>query len=267
MSLGIIIKAPEGIVLAAESRVTLTATTGTETIHVNFDNATKLLTFGKPYHGLGVVTYGQAAIGFRTAQSFVPEFETLLQKEGKTGLTVFEFAKALSDFFLVQWKQSMPENYVGPDMTFNVAGFDKEEPYGKVYNINIPRIPTPIEQSPPVNNQVQFGLVWGGQREIVDRLVLGYDSRLFDFLIKGGFIKPTDLAQIMPILLPLQLPMPVQFMPLQDCVSLATLFIETTIKSQSLTVGLRGCGGAIDVAIITKDGSLQFIQKKQIKIQ
>lgn len=47
---------------------------------------------------------------------------------------------------------------------------------------------------------------------------------------------------------------------------IAVLLIKTTIEAQSLTVGLRGCGGAIDVAIITKDSDLKFIQKKNITV-
>lgn len=267
MSLGIIIKAPEGIVLAAESRVTLSTPSGigTEMVHVNFDNATKLLTFSSPNNSIGVVTYGQAAIGFRTAQTFVPEFEASLSVEER--LTVFNFAERLSAFFLNQWRAVMPTNYTGPDMTFNVAGFDDNEPYGKVYSFNIPSLPVPLEQNATVGGQVQFGIVWGGQREIVDRLVLGYDGRIFDILTRNGVIQPADVSRVAQLFSPLQLAMPIQFMPLQDCVNLATLFVKTTIETQSLTVGLRGCGGAIDVAIITKDNCLQFIQKKKINIK
>jgi hypothetical protein len=269
MSLGIIIKSPEGIVLAAESRVTLSTPTGNgnEMLHVNFDNATKLLTFSKPNDGIGVVTYGQAAIGFRTAQTFIPEFETLLKKENKENLTVLEFAKELSDFFLSQWNnQGMPKasDYIGQDMTFNVAGFNSQEPYGRVYSFNIPRTPNPVEQSPSIGDQYNFGITWGGQREIMDRLVLGYDSRILDLLLKSGIVQPNKLGEVAQILNQMQLAMPIQFMPLQDCVNLATLFIKTTINAQSLTVGLRGCGGAIDVAIITRADKLKFIQKKEI---
>ncbi len=269
MSLGIIIKAPEGIVLAAESRVTLSTATGNgnEMLHVNFDNATKLFTFNEPNDNIGVVTYGQAAIGFRTAQTFIPEFENSLENNNEK-LTVFDFAKKLSNFFLEQWILVMPpvQSYTGVDMTFNVSGFDEKEPYGRVYSFNIPRMPEPIEQSAAVNGQVQFGITWGGQREIVDRLVLGYDSRLFDILISSGILKHSDIAQLAPLLQKLQLAMPIQFMPLQDCVNLAVLFIRTTINAQSLTVGLRGCGGDIDVAIITRDKPLQFIKQKKITI-
>ena len=62
----------------------------------------------------------------------------------------------------------------------------------------------------------------------------------------------------------MQLQVPIQFMPLQDCINLAILFIRTTINTQELTVGLRGCGGEIDLAIITRNNPLRFIQQKQL---
>src|SRR5688500_4605181 len=104
MSLGIVIKAPEGLVLAAESRLTLTAQAPNQPpVHVNFDNATKLLSFQKPNNYIGVVTYGQAVIGLRTAQSFVPAFESQLaaeaSDEGQKRLSVRVFAEKLSAFF------------------------------------------------------------------------------------------------------------------------------------------------------------------------
>lgn len=103
MSLGIVIKGPEGIVLAAESRVTLTAQTPTGPLHVNFDNATKVLSFHAPNTAVGAVTYGQASIGIRTAHSFVPEFEASLPPDR---LSVSDFAQRLSDFFIAQWNLS-----------------------------------------------------------------------------------------------------------------------------------------------------------------
>lgn len=53
-------------------------------------------------------------------------------------------------------------------------------------------------------------------------------------------------------------------MPLQDCVNLAIFFIRTTIDAQNLSVGVRGVGGPIDVAVITASEGIQFIQRKQI---
>lgn len=260
MSLGIVIKAPEGLVLAAESRLTLTAQSpNAHPLHVNFDNATKLLSFGKPNLSVGVVTYGQAAIGLRTAQSFIPEFEAKLSEDAKR-LPIFEFANKFSDFYMQQWNAVMPADYSGPNMTFVVAGFDEGEPYGKVYIIDIPRSPSPIAQH---SASGEFGITWGGQREIVDRLVQGFDGRLGEVFSKLN-LTPEQSQLLSPILAQIQLPIPLQALPLQDCVDLAIFFIRTTITAQKLTVGLRGVGGPIDVATITRQDGLQFIQRKHI---
>jgi hypothetical protein len=275
MSLGIIIKAPEGLVLAAESRITLTtqtqqkaAQTGlviVEKNNVNYDNANKLLSFNQPFDRYGVVTYGLGSIGLRTAQSLLPEFETSLA--GKTKLSVSEFAKSLSDFFMEQWKLANIVNHKGSGMIFNVAGFDDNEPYGTIYQFEIPGKPNPIEQNKKVNNQHQFGITAGGQYEIMSRLMMGYDHRIFNILTEKGILTQEAVSkQILPLLEPIKLQAPIQFMPLQDCVNLATILIKTTIDLQGLSMGLRGCGGAIDVAIITKNKPLTFIQKKDITV-
>jgi hypothetical protein len=87
VSLGIVFKGPEGIVLAADSRVTLTfqpvappqpagaAPQPVMVVPAFYDNATKLLRCaGQDY--VAVVTYGLGAIGLaepRTAHSYLPE--------------------------------------------------------------------------------------------------------------------------------------------------------------------------------------------------
>ncbi len=260
MSLGIAIKGPEGLVLAAESRVTLTATPSQgPAVQVNFDNATKLLSFADPHSYVGAVTYGLAAIGLRTAHSFIPEFEASLPDER---LSVNDFADRMSKFFAQQWQATMPRNYKGPKMTFVVAGFNQEEPYGRVFEFNVPRKAGAAEHHGPAG---EFGITWGGQREFVDRLLQGYDHRLVPTLTKALNLQPPQVQQMNQALKTLQMQIPLAAMPLQDCVNLAIFFLRTTIAAQTLTVGIRGCGGTIDVATITRRDGLQFVQKKQIR--
>ena len=264
MSLGIVVKGPEGLVLAADSRVTLEARQqGAPPILVNFDNATKLLSFGEPnisnpHRYIGVVTYGQAAIGLRTANSFVPEFEEQLPRER---IEVVDFAKKLSDFFMEQWQAGMPADYAGPSMTFVVGGFNKGEPYGRVYLIEIPNAPSPTERNPQAG---EFGITWGGQREFVDRLLQGYDYRLPELVRNTLHLEPAQMTELMNVLRQLQMSTPVQMLALQDCVNLAIFFTRTTIEAQELSVGVRGVGGEIDVATVTRRDGLQFIQRKKI---
>lgn len=266
MSLGIAFKGPEGIVLAADSRVTLTVEMqrGGEKMMLpaTYDNATKLLQLSG-IRNVGVVTYGIGAIGQkepRTAHSFLPELEEALSKEKIGQLSVEDFAKRFSDFFMAQWKAKMPAEYSGPDMVFLIGGFDEGAAYGKVYKVAIPSNPTPEEQSAN-----QFGVTWGGQLEYTNRLLKGFDPQLP--VIVKTFLNLTDEQQValekhLEGALSTKIPYP--FLPLQDCVNLSIFLIRTTMELQNWIVGVRGVGGAIDVATITRTDGFKPVQKKII---
>jgi hypothetical protein len=128
VSLAVAFKASEGIVLAADSRVTLTVglklpgNPNNWLVPATYDNATKLLTVsGQKY--VAASTYGAGAIGLqepRTAHSLLPEFEANLDPNR---LSVEDFAKKLSDFFADQWKAKMPVGATADDMCFTVAAY------------------------------------------------------------------------------------------------------------------------------------------------
>lgn len=269
MSLGIVFKGPEGIVLAADSRVTLTTQLPNQTsldqtllLPSTFDNATKLLRVnGQDF--VGVVTYGLGAIGLqqpRTAHSFLPEFESELQGEKRLKAAVF--AERLSNFFVRQWTSTMPKDYKGPNMVFLIGGFDEGEPYGRVFEVDIPRAPTPKEWH---GDPGMFGAVWGGQREFTDRLIQGFDPRLISIAKKNlGLSDEQTIALETNLKSELSVPIPYQFLPLQDCVDLSLFLVRATMIIQTWTIGVRGVGGAIDVATITRTEGFKFIRQKKI---
>jgi len=51
---------------------------------------------------------------------------------------------------------------------------------------------------------------------------------------------------------------------LQDCVNLATFLIRSTMAAQNLAVGVRGVGGPIDVATITREDGVSWLQRKEL---
>lgn len=267
MSLGIVFKGPEGIVLAADSRVTLNAQLRPDPngpviiLPSYYDNATKLLKAnGHDY--VGAVTFGLGAIGTqspRTAHSFMPEFESRL-----TGrLSVEGFAEKLSEFFMEQYNASMtPAQGVVESMTFFVAGFDENAIYGRVFEFAIPARPQPKEWH---QDEGSFGVVWGGQRQFVDRLIKGYDAALIQRIRQEFDVPDDDMADLQNVLQESELRIPYPFLPLQDCVDLAIFLIRTTITLQTWMVDVRGVGGFIDVATITRTEGFKPIQQKYIK--
>jgi hypothetical protein len=260
MSLGIAFKGPEGVVLAADSRVTLTGTLpdGTK-VPSSFDNATKLLEIrGHGY--VGVVTFGQGAIGTgqgqRTAHSYLPELEQRLA--GRARLSIEEFAREVGDFFLAQWiAASMPAD--ADPMCFLFGGYDAGETYGRVYQVVVPAAPIPSEQNPN-----EFGLTFGGQTEVTNRLLAGYDPQALEIARTTLGLSDGQVQGLAQALRALQLSIPMPFLPLQDCVDLAIFIIQTTATLQTWIVGVRGVGGAIDVATITRTEGFRALQRKQV---
>ena len=267
MSLGIAFKGAEGIVLAADSRVTLSAVNDkvvpNQVLPAYYDNATKLLRVnGQEY--VGAVTYGAGAIGQRsprTAHSYLPEFEAELASDGNGRLSVEDFASKLSDFFMRQWQaEQMPLDI--PPMTFLVGGYDEGEPYGKVFECFVPSAPQPKEQHPGSD---QFGMVWGGQKEFTDRIITGFDGQLPGIVQNILGLSDDDTNALGTQLKEnLQANIPFPFLPLQDSVDLSILLIRTTISVQNWIVGVRGVGGPIDVATITRTDGFKPVQQKSI---
>ncbi|MBN1778126.1 MAG: hypothetical protein JW811_08405 [Clostridiales bacterium] len=263
MSLGIVIKSPEGLVLAAESRITMGVTMNKNTSPVNthcyFDNATKLMSFSAPNQCVGVVTYGQAVFGGanpRTAASYIPEFESTLPEER---LTVEDFAKEVSRFYLKQWNEvrpPMPANT--PSMSFVIAGFNENDVLGRIYVVEIPRKPEPEERS--IDNK--FGITFGGQQDTISRLALGYDVRLPAEVKKELQLSQAQSVKLDSLLKKYNTFVPFQVLALQDCIELANFYIQTTIEAQRLSVGIRGVGGEVDVAIIKRNQPLSFVKRK-----
>ena len=266
MSLAIAFKGGEGIVLAADSRVTLTTTkqTGnkTEVTHTHYDNTTKLFRINGNEH-VGVATYGTGVIqdqnSHRTIQSYLPEFESQLTKRNEKLLAVDLFASRLGKFFLNKWNGAkMPEG--GQPLKFLVGGYDKNMPNGKLYEISIPAFPEPKEINPN-----GFGPTIGGQSDIVQRVLTGFDVNLLAYaqeILELSDDKRMTLEQGLRGRLAFGIPYPL--LPLQDSVNMAILLIRTTIEFQNLSLGMRGVGGPIDVATITPVEGFNFVQQKVI---
>ena len=274
MSLGIMIKGSEGIVLAADSRVTLfneipnVAVPGQKIlIPATFDNATKVLRVSSQDF-VGAVTYGLGAFmtpdGPRTMHSFIPELEEELKREKAPRLSVAAFAARLGEFFSRQWNAlvNRPPN-PGEEVNFLVGGYDDGAAYGKGFLFTIPGKPTPIEQNAGPG---QFGISWGGQTDSVYRLLFGFDPQIPPFLQTSLSIAPEKAIELARGMEGRFAPgIPYQFLPLQDCVSLAVFLIQSTIDFQKFrTATVRGVGGAVEVATITRSQPFTFVSQKKI---
>ncbi|MBI4465700.1 MAG: hypothetical protein HY647_13430 [Acidobacteria bacterium] len=146
-------------------------------------------------------------------------------------------------------------------MDFIVGGYDEGDAYGKVFLIEIPRSPDPA----PRNPDPEFGMTWGGQLEILSRIIHGFDPAIPKLVGERLSLATDKIDQLAKGLQQeLEFPIPWGVLPLQDCVDLAAFAIRATMTLQRLAVGVRGVGGPIDVAVITRTQKLDFVQKKEL---
>jgi hypothetical protein len=275
MTLTVTIKSPDGITMAADSRLTFTLMenfNGREcAVPSYFDNMTKLFKVGGQDF-IGVVTFGSGALGQnnRPASDFVVELEKELPKDelgNSVRLTVEDFSSRFSSFFMKQLEvNGISGNFSGKDMGFIVAGYDPDGVYGKAFEISIPNKPTP-EQKFYKKDREEFAALWNGQFEIVERIVNGVDpSILREIKVECGLSDDdfTNLKNKLARVLDARMIIPFHSLRLQDCIDLAIFLIDTTISTQKLQAGVRTVGGFIDVATITRTEGFRYVQRKQI---
>jgi hypothetical protein len=269
VSLAVVLKGPEGIVLAADSRVTLTSVQpveGTNQVHVlptYFDNATKLMGLQNHEH-LAIVTYGSGSIGVdqpRMVHGYIPEFEAHLADAGNNGepLTVERAAQELGAFFAQRWNEAAMPKDTDP-MAFLVAGYDDGEAYGKVYEVSVPNAPQPVEQFAG-----DFAIAWRGQPYLLERLLNGYAPMAVQIAQEQLNLTDADaIALAQRWQAQLGLPIPIASLPLQDAIDLATFLVNMTATVMTWTVGIQGVGGQVDVATITRSEGFHAIETKKL---
>jgi hypothetical protein len=230
MTLAIAVKGTEGLVLAVDSRVTLQFLThqGAQNtlIPATYDNAIKLLRVAKQRF-VGAITYGNAVFDPQQPRTASSFLQEFETTLPNQRMSVHEFAVQLGQFYLTKWNAA---HQAGADPTgFFVGGYDEGDPYGRLYSLTIPDHAAPDELL--INT---FGMQMAGQISVANGL-LG------------------------------QAPIPWQLLPLQDCIDVAILAVKTTAELQKYVTDIRGVGGPVDVAIITKIDGFRYIQSKSLR--
>src|SRR6202011_2667734 len=167
-------------------------------------------------------------------------------------MTCEAFAEKLGAFFHKRWTlNKMPSNpLITDNMIFLVAGYDDASAsYGRIFEVDVPSRIKPTELIGG-----QFGAVWGGQRDLIDRLIQGFDASVPQAVqeILGVPLERRSPTLDQDLKNRFTLPIPWQFLPLQDCVDLSIFLVRSTIELQKWTIGIRGVGGAVDIATITR---------------
>ncbi len=285
-TLNVTVVTHEGIVLAADSRVTYQNEKGDYRIAT--DRAFKLFQIGQR---AGLVSAGKTRIGDMSLATLLERFKVERKIDGSSELPVDLIANELVGFLkdehglakesigkrledigkqievhideetrrLLSGEKQVLERQMDElrsTMGLIVSGYDNRD-IRRVYQLIVSDQESFIGELGTVEPTV----FWDGQTDVLSRLVLGFDPGLLK--------EETDLKRD-EVLDKLEYNIHFDKMTLQDAVDFAIFLIETTIGMQRFadgTVGnpgaVVGTGGPIDVAVITPKG-FRWVQRKGI---
>jgi hypothetical protein len=114
-----------------------------------------------------------------------------------------------------------------------------------------------------IMDETSFGVMWDGQYEALNRLILGVGFDIRNALMKQS-VAP-DAAEWLQeeLVRDLYAALSVPAMPIQDAIDLARFLVETTIGFVRFAVFLpKSVGGAVEIAAITKHEGFRWVQRK-----
>ncbi|HEX9757606.1 MAG TPA: hypothetical protein VGB26_07365 [Nitrospiria bacterium] len=243
MSFVITVHIPEAIVMASDSRQSVNIeeraqpekdVSRIETILSDF----VFKTFHLSYQQVGISAFGESLLGKVTTESHIKRFSEEDLDETDDVLNV---PRKLLDYF--------QKRFPNADTAFHVSGFRKEGrssvPY--VFHCQVSRNEMIRVNLNPDKQEIIFGSSWGGQGDIMASLL-----QPVQILLPNGQM---EKVQRPPILW--------DAMSIQDAIDFSIHAVRTTIETMRFQARPKNVGGAIDVLLLTPDGS-KWIQRKNL---
>ena len=239
MSLVVTVFVPEGIVIAGDSRLSLTYPTKDEVTQKEFfhtitasDSNDKVFLV-KDKFGLG--TFGAADIKGMPIAGFINRF---VEEKVTDATEVDQIPQLLLDFF------GQPYNF--PAVSFFVAGYKIEN---AVSNQHVHFLNVASKQINRVNTTANpSGANWGGETEVMSRLLSPVKLK------QGDQWNELNAA-----------PLPFNFFTLQDAIDFSVYAVRTTIESFRFQQRLKTVGGAIDILLLKPGEKPFWVAKKKYK--
>jgi 20S proteasome alpha/beta subunit len=241
MSLIINVYVREGIVMAADSRLTLTIPRTlpggqTHTLSLTTSDSAKKL-FLAP-NNVGIATCGAADIGGVPIAGFVESF--IVEKLKGQDLAAEQVANELKNYLSTLG--------VRAGTLFHVAGYAQTAAALEQILFFVDPAAGLVSRLNPVNQQ---GANWGGEIDVLQRL-------LNDVALAQPSGQPPTPLPFFGV--------PFEFFTLQDAIDFAVFGIRSTIETLRFQAREKTVGGPIDVLVVTPDGA-KWIRQKQLVVE
>lgn len=241
MSLIVTINVPEAIVMASDSRQSLTVegrgpdgkSFKVET--VNSDSVMK--TFLLESHQVGISNFGQDLLSGVPMSSYVKKF---IEEEIVSADDVATIPSKLVEYFRRTHSEA--------DAGFHVAGYAKSAKASvpHFYYCHVAKNSVERRNVKP-DGSVAYGATWSGQIDVITSIVSPITAK-------------DERGQDRPIRTPA--PIVWDAMTAQDAIDFAVYAIRTTIDTMRFQARPKNVGGPIDVLLLVPDARPRWIQKK-----
>lgn len=278
MSIAVLIGVHDGVVLAADSASTLTFATpsgvvlppGQHGLVGNvYDNANKIFNLVKGLP-IGCITFGSGNIGNSSIGTLMKDLRKKLTespeelKFNPEQYAMSDMVDILAKFLGEECNKLDPAAKAAINAGFLLGGYSKPGDLGESWSVEISK---GIAQPPKKLREPNApGISWGGQAEVLQRMMLGFSPSIFDILAQVAQPpqNPKVMAQQLQPLLAARLQAPMVFapMPIQDAIDLAKFLVHAAVMFSRFVPGPNVVGGPIEIAAITKHENFKWISRK-----
>lgn len=269
VTIAIVIRVHDGLVLAADSATTMSSEgpNGQRTVDNIYNHANKIFNLHKGLP-IGAATWGLGNIGpasiatlakdlrrrFMVPSEAHPDWELVAAT-----YTMTEIAQRVKEFLADEryepFHAGAPNS---PELGFLVGGYSAGADEPELYVLRVG--PNGVELSEELKGVT--GAAWWGQPEAITRLLLGISNDTTQALINLGH-KPADARlltegikqQVSQTMVP-------PAMPIQDAIELAEFLVYATIQFVRFAPGSPTVGGPIEIATITKHEGFKWVTRK-----
>lgn len=269
MTICISVQVAEGLVFAADSMTALQGTMMTPQgpatgLLQTFASANKIAQV-KDYP-IGVMSWGLAAIGDRTIQSLIMEFEYgYSSAKSNTNYQTKTIAEELVSFIRDRYTKLHGAGTPQLALGLAIGGHSSNQFFAEQYTIEFPAQTDlrPVRPEKP-GGVPTFGANWFGMTDALLRLIKGWDPVALNELVNRGADQKIVQKWIDDAVG--ELPIVFDGMPITDAIDFANYAAQVVIGRHRFGAGPQLCGGDVDVAVM-RPGTFEWAHRKRWAIK
>lgn len=261
MTIAIALKIGDGLVLGADSAVTLHHT-GVYPENVYY-NAEKIINLVKGLP-LGAVTWGLGGFARRSTTRLAKDLRRRLSDPGHPWwinperYTMEEVARRVEQFFLHEhYRSAYPSGGTGTGFGFMIAGYAPDAAQGEVWSFDVLDDGSCNGPVPVMMDDIN-GVIYRGHSEALDRLLRGWAPSTIERFVAAGFHHEKAVRTLDSVAVLWN-----EAMPIQDGIDLVRYLTEVTTGFVRFNAEPTTVAPPIDLAAITLHEGFRWVSRKQ----